>query len=1058
MMNAKSARFSPSFITHHSAFIIVSMPRITRISSSFAIVMIAYWAYALIAVPCIEPAVELNPGSSVVEGSDIPETEDPSKMQLERVRDLFPPDAWEVTSSNIKVLESDRAKLLLQSYRNLGGGKVEIKPCTIVFEYDGSAANEEQRHRQSIILQAPAAILQFDRPLDLTQPKEANLTGGELNGAVVIRSDWKQPGPEDDLRIETSNIRLTQHTISTPERVEFRWGPHFGSGQNMLMKLLAGKPRPGGATSGLNIDGIRVFELQHVERLHLDLGKDPEKLVNASSTTGPEGASRPSEQSAPPSESTPVEIGCRGSFRFDVTGRVATFRDTVWVERLNAAGPPDRIDCDLLSLRFIERPRENPPAIAGRPAARRAGSMDMTPERLEAVGNPVVVTAPSENVVARAQRIEYNILAKSIMLDGNQTVMMQQGANEIRARGLIYRSAEEEGRLGQLASQGPGWLRGQSKEKPDQQIEATWQDQLLIERREQHQVISLLGGARLKSPKVGELQAKDIFLWLTETPSREVKNKFDHEPHGLTASKDVRFGSSRLSGAVDQLEVEFRKVADDQGSGAADQGLTAISAQPGQGMGGLAADGAAVQLPHQPTGVAQPIQLLPQTSAEQAAQSHFKVAGRRLLALVLMTKPEPVLSDLTIEDNVEFDETQTVKPDDLPAKIRGNRLVVERAHRPDACAKIIGQAGQPAHFEAQGLGLTGSTITLDNGTNHLLMDGPGQMDILMRKDLEGRPLPMPSNLRVLWQQGMNFNGQTARFDESVVASTPGIPSQSGMTAFELKSRTMEVQLQRMIRFSDTKNQPETQIEEIRCFGGVTMDSRSFDTRQQLVSHDQMRVTDLAINQISGNLNGGSGWVNSVRYGSDDALMGPPGTASANMPAKPPTLISLHVKFQGSMTGNPLSRQVQSHQVTFTDQVRITYAPVDDWDAMVTTDDPSRLGPKGAVARCDRLTVFQVPLPASDQRAIELYMSGNAMVEGTTFKALGSSIKYAQAKELLTLEGDGRNPAKVLRQEQIGGVADPLVAQKILYWRKTNDFRLVEPQMLEVQLPEMNGKR
>ena len=48
-------------------------------------------------------------------------------------------------------------------------------------------------------------------------------------------------------------------------------------------------------------------------------------------------------------------------------------------------------------------------------------------ERLEARGNPVVVTAPSQKLTARGPRIEYNLLAKSITLDGGQEVFLQQG-------------------------------------------------------------------------------------------------------------------------------------------------------------------------------------------------------------------------------------------------------------------------------------------------------------------------------------------------------------------------------------------------------------------------------------------------------------------------------------------------------------------------------------------------------------------------------------------------------------------------------------------------------
>ena len=308
---------------------------------------------------------------------------------------------------------------------------MEIHPCTIVFPYEGPAESEAQRHRQTIILEAPdGAVLQFDQALDLGRAKVGRLVGGQLKGKVTIRSDWKEPGPEDDLLVTTRDVRLTEQTISTPNPVEFRWGPHFGRGQDMVIKLLAGAAKPGDATGGPNVAGIESFEIRHVERLHLDLGQVGEKGTS----------------------STPVEINCHGPFYFDVVHRVATFRDRVDVLKANPSGPSDQIACELLSLYFIEPPKKTPrpadspesgtnsrgltaPGTAPAPAG---GSLELVAERLEARGNPVVVTAPSRKLIARGPRIEYNLLAKSITLDGGPEVFLQQGPNEIHARSLYY--------------------------------------------------------------------------------------------------------------------------------------------------------------------------------------------------------------------------------------------------------------------------------------------------------------------------------------------------------------------------------------------------------------------------------------------------------------------------------------------------------------------------------------------------------------------------------------------------------------------------------------------
>ncbi len=128
------------------------MQRLIRIAASLAIVVIAYWAYALLAVPRIEPSADPNHAQAITL-----EQRDAGKalvdLQIKQLHGLFAPDAWELKNPKILESESNNAKLLLQDYKNLNDGRVEIPRCTIVF---GSAADEVQR-RQAIILEAPMA-------------------------------------------------------------------------------------------------------------------------------------------------------------------------------------------------------------------------------------------------------------------------------------------------------------------------------------------------------------------------------------------------------------------------------------------------------------------------------------------------------------------------------------------------------------------------------------------------------------------------------------------------------------------------------------------------------------------------------------------------------------------------------------------------------------------------------------------------------------------------------------------------------------------------------------
>ncbi len=1033
------------------------MSRFRRIAGSLAVVLIAYWAYALLAVPWIEPPAEL-PGQRPPPGREIARPPgDEVNPQTDAIRPLFPPDTWELKDPTI--LESNRAKLIFQQYRNFPDGRIEIHPCTIVFLYDGPAEDEAQRLRQSIILEAPGgAVLQFDPPLDLSRPKLGRLVGGQLVGKVTIHSDWKEPGPQDDLLIVTRDVQLSEQTVSTPHPVDFRWGPHFGRGREMVIKLLGGRPVPAGTAAerwseaaGPNIAGIESFELGHVERLHLELGQ---------TMTTP----------AAKQDSAPVEIQCRGPFHFDVLRRVATFRDGVDVMKLNPSGPADQIACELLSLYFIGR--------GG--ASADPGSLDLVAQRLEARGNPVVVTAPSRNLTARGPRIKYNLLDESIALDGAQEVFLQQGPNQIHARSLNYQPAGQ-GRLGRVTAEGPGWFRGQLADHAGQQLEAVWREQLRVFPDGQNHVIALTGGAELKSPGTGQLQAREIFFWLSEAPPVADGGPAHLRPDRMLARYDVHMNSPQLAGEVEQLEVQFEER--DQRSEIRD--LRSEVGMQGRGLGGSPPSapveaapsvGMAVELPSQPGLPSQP-----ETPSQPGALQRFRVLGRLLRAHVLLGAEQPGVSHLLVEDGVRFLEEQSAAPDNQqPLQIFGDRLEVSEAAGANA---VVTVTGRPARCEARGLGLTGSNIHLDRGTNRLWIDGPGQMDLPFSGGPPGQPPPGP--LTVRWRRGMTFDGQIATFEESVVAATPGDPPQQ-----RLQTETMTVQLQRLIRFSEPNAQEPPEIEKIGCHGGVRMESRTFDQQGQQLTWDQLQVPELWVNVQSGKTEAsGAGWLHSVRRGSANPLGGTAGGTAgssgsggdavgpANPAAPTPTayqLICLHVNFQKSIQGTlPLRGDGSSTAVptgnrpllylTFADRVRAAYAPVDRWDVTIPVDDPDRLGPQGMTAHCDQLSVAEAIVPAGVARSGELAAVGNAVVEGATltphgqFTARGNRISYDSGKGMLVLEGDGRRDAELLWRPQPGVEPDPVSAQKILYWPKTHGLRIERGRSLAIpQFPNRNG--
>ena len=145
---------------------------------------------------------------------------------------------------------------------------------------------------------------------------------------------------------------------------------------------------------------------------------------------------------------------------------------------------------------------------------------------------------------------------------------------------------------------------------------------------------------------------------------------------------------------------------------------------------------------------------------------------------------------------------------------------------------------------------------------------------------------------------------------------------------------------------------------------------------------------------------------------------------------------LRVTFQTGLTGNIQQRHVELHE-----GVRAVYGPVSRWDATINPDEALQQSDNVVLLTSDTLQVTEMGGRSDTETGaglgpIELQALGNATVEGQAFTARAHRIAYAQAKDLLVMEGDGRTDAELFRQASVGGHTGRASARKILYWPGT----------------------
>ena len=975
-------------------------------------------------VPLVEPSIALGRSAGA------------SEEQVEAARMLVPQQRKELSAwfregdwelDNPKILETATAKLLLKDYRDLGEGRVEIRPCTMVLFPRESYESEEARQQQAVLLRAPeGAILQFAAPFDLRRGKIGNLVGGNLNGRFTIDSDQQSPGPEDDLHIECRDAVMADNQIVSPHPLVFRLGPNHGSGTGVTIHLLATSANVESKSGGPGFDGVRSFELARDVKMHVEPGSDAFRSADNRAQKKPEETS---DQAQPP-----LEIACSGPFRFDLQQYVATFHDRVNVERLVAEGPRDTLTCDLLSLYFTTKGLANPKKPMSMPK--------LEPGRIEAHGKPVVLLAPGDQIEARGTMLMYDLQSGHAQLEGKPQAILRRGPNEIHAPQLRFQP-NQEGRWGEFSATGPGYLHGSAPDDEQQTFRADWAHRVNLRPQDGEQLLSLTGGARIEMSGQGSLVADRIFAWLPNDSPQEAKGSNDRRamlPNRMTATGNVEFAFAQVEGRVSELRTWFNRETPVHPAPAVKQPQTS-AAPPAGGA-------------PRPTA---PVAVAPQTASPVASPpvrlQQFSVEGGLLEALVRIRGEETELAALRVQHNLKVVETQTAEPNEEPFSLAGDWLYLDQI---DPRQSLVTINGQPARVAGRGTSLLGGEIKLNRMTNHLLVDGPGEMTLPVNQDLDGNPTAETIPLSINWSGRMELAGRSAMFEREI---------RLRQATRRMATESMEVILTEPIVFAAGQaGRPNPQVAQIICRGGVQLDSETIEFGRRN-SIERMQLVDLTLDQITGNIAGrGPGRVRVVRRGGgDDGLlgsrgMGPLQSRTPSRQGTPERVVSnedeltfLGVDFKHDLSGN-----LHSRQLVFRHMVRAVYGPVPDWQGEIVPADFDRPNQQGLLLSCDRLQIAQPLTGLGGLRTMELSADENTEVEGqntdgTYFAAQAARLAYSEAKDLMILEGDGRSDARLWRWEHPGGPRSEAVFRKIFYWRSTNEASIDGAQMVDFSL-------
>jgi hypothetical protein len=1045
-----------------------------RYISALAVLLVLCSAYGLTVAPWLEPPpIERRP--------DPDETQAQAQIPAENndeLKALFPADHW--VHNNPKVFEADPCKLFIQDYQPLENGDLELKPCVLIF-YAGAptatattGGGSSASRGRPIILEAPRAQLTFDRAVDFKRAEFGRVQKGTLSGDIVIHSPPTAPGARDQLLVRTRAVWLDRESIRTSNEVDFQYGDSSGKGRILEIALRTATPEEKKAGKS-KLGAVQTVSLKHLDYLRVaTAGRG--LLGNAL----PENNNTPAVAAA--TEQPPIEVTCQGEFSIDLMSRLARFERQVEVRRLLPGLPPDQLFCEELILAFSEAVK-TPAEASASPSSTGDDPLAGRLSRIVGMGAPAVLQAPSSGVHATAAFMEYSMADRYATLKSDQQTpqaSLRRGDDHFRAPQLHYQMAAEEGRIGRLHAGGPGELTMvQQRGTERQTITARWQKELLIQPQQGEHVVSLLEQASVTVDPLGRFDGRELHLWVKEVPApaaeagdaktppadERAKPKMTVTPDRLLAIGSVHVVSQQIDVDTPRLEAWFINVPAEPAP------LQPLAPPP------------RIREPVRPAAFSPdetPYATIRSVVHEPVLQK-FHVQGNKIQLRAVVRGPQFAIEDLYIDGQAAIDETRTAEPGQEPLRLRGEWLEVLRGTQSNSTIQV---KGHPAEIGARGMWLAGKKIDVFRGRNEMRIDGPGEATMPAgegsgfrvqgsepgRQEIRNTTNGPPQKVHIVWQQGLVFDGLTARFAGEVQTRTA---SQVAIAPL------LEATLSRRVDFQalggpaaalgggavtqQTAPAGVGQPELARVFldggtAGVYVENRGVNELGEQISREQMRARNLAIDRIAGTMYAaGPGWVSSVRKGSPMRPPTPAATSqwpvsTAPLPivrgqepsAEPQQLTSVHVAFEKELVGDSNKRQIEFHQNVLT-----TYSRATAFTDLIKADPLDKLAEGVILMQSDNLLVRE--LIQGPVRWFEMEAAGHTKVWGTRADVDAPIITYSSAKDLLTLRGDGRARAKVWMSRVPGQAPSWIDAEEVRYNIRTGELQQDNASNIHIEL-------
>ena len=995
-------------------------------------VIVAYCAYVTTAVPFLEGRSEVVRRQPVA--VDYPDVA--SSIDKSHLPSIVPADAWELGSC--KTLLTPQGTIYFEYWEPVDDqGTYQLMPFSIVIndpvnQIREAATDPAAEKPAPIVLRSlDGAKLRFSKPLTARSKKDdIELESALLEGQVTLFRPANEQNNEDELRIVSQNIQINRSQIFTLSDVHFAFGKHHGSGRNLSIQL-AHQPDAESLTNDFSdVSGVEQMELAYVRELVLHPAEaSPSGIVNSGQQTGQTKPTQGKVLSLS-NQKSPLQISCDGPFVFQMSQQKAWFRENVVVTQLDQFR--DRLECSSLQIELDKNKTET------------------TVEKLVAVGTqetPAVITSKSQQTVIVGEELIFEVPESIVKAAGSKPVSIRSPTFAIESPTLEYHLAEN-GKLGTLAAEGPGILRGIEKERPTEPFEVKWDSLLTTRNLDGDRVrIDIEERAAVKFNKHNGIWADNLqfVLWQMPSPQNDNnKSRWQYLPSQLNARGNVFLNTEKVTGFTKELVANWPEP----------KPATAAPQRHTVSYRGL------FQRPQRQDD----FRSLPNTPTNPTMR--FK--GDKVVANVTGGLEEMQLRDLVVDGSLELENKGK---DQQPFTVTGQSMRLVPQTKDRYRVTIDGQEGRWATLKTNGFDIEGSNLQLDQTANTIWVKGEGNLKIdpqqVAAKAADSK-LPKVEGATVSWKGGMVFDGSKIYFEHFVQLLADRSPNADGLQSkISSKCEALTLELTESLRFDQpgskaTKlSDSPAEIKRMVFVDHVNQHSRAFQlashqSRQQPIEFQnamldefgqisqmqQLRVPMASVDTVSGDVvSSGPGEVMSYQFSANKSPLA--GINKDNdIQSGERKLTCVHTRFDGSLTANADDGKMELERNT-----RSAWGDVVDFGQPLDPDRPQELPVGAAVLKADVLKVAQwTPRNAETRR--ELHADGNTSIQSELFEAVADRMTYTDVTDVLVIEGRPPADAKLSYRRNTNARPETLRAAKVMYrisdqWTDVFDVRSVD---------------